>query len=483
MAFKRDLTLVIGGRFAAAAMALISIRVVTTVLTPEQYGELALLVAVQMFCGLFLINPVGQHINLHTHAWWDSGTLLSRLKSYRLYVLAVSLVGGVLVLSIGKQYSIEQFFYTALAMFAMIIASTWNATLIPMLNMLGFRAASVLWSTITIAVALASSVLLVIWLPSVTAWFTGQVIGMGAGALGAKYVLQNYAKQSNHSEGTLSLLNKHTIITYCLPLALATGLMWLQLSGYRFVIKSYWGLAQLGFLAVGLQLAGQIFAVAESLAMQFLYPLFYRRVSKHENLVEVELAFSDLLNTLVPVYFVLTGLVIFSAPYLLKILVATQFQNSIIFVMLGAGIELCRILGNLLSNAAQVKRKTKSLALPYAVGSITSLLLIYFAGVQQMEISWACVGLALGAIAMFIVMLTMMYKQVSFTIDTGRCFGGVATLFIMMALATLMPKASSLGMAAGMMVLITSTLSAVVLALLWKNPATLRLLNVKLREI
>ena len=112
MAFKRDLTLVIGGRFAAAAMALISIRVVTTVLTPEQFGELALLVAVQMFCGLFLINPVGQHINLHTHAWWDSGTLLSRLKSYRLYVLAVSLVGGVLVLSIGKQYSIEQFFYT-----------------------------------------------------------------------------------------------------------------------------------------------------------------------------------------------------------------------------------------------------------------------------------------------------------------------------------------------------------------------------------
>ena len=73
--------------------------------------------------------------------------------------------------------------------------------------------------------------------------------------------------------------------------------MWLQLSGYRFLIEGYWGLAQLGFMAVGLQLAGQISALAESLAMQFLYPLFYRRVSLQEEKNEVVLAFSDLLNT------------------------------------------------------------------------------------------------------------------------------------------------------------------------------------------
>lgn len=482
MALKRDLILLSGGRLVAAVMALISIRVVTTYLTPEQYGELALLITVQMFCGLLLINPVGQHINLHTHAWWDDGTLLARLKSYKAYILVVSLVGGMLVLGTAKQYSVEQFLCTAMAMFAMVVVATWNATLIPMLNMLGFRAASVLWSTITIAIALASSVLLVIWLPTATAWFAGQVVGMGVGALGAKYVLQQFAKQSNHSESTLSLLNKHTVITYCLPLAVATGLMWLQLSGYRFVIKSYWGLAQLGFLAVGLQLAGQVFALAESLAMQFLYPLFYRRVSKHENLEEVELAFSDLLNTLVPVYFVLTGLVIFSAPYLLKILVAAQFQNAIFFVKLGAGIELCRMLGNLLSNAAQVKRKTKSLALPYAVGAITSLFLIYFAGVQQMEITWACMGLAIGAVAMLMVMLMTMHRQVRFSLNKVRCFGGAVVMFAMIELATLIPKVSSLWVAIVMMLLITSIVGVVVLVLLWKNPATLRLLNVKLRE-
>lgn len=474
--------LVGGGRLAAALMALVAIRAVTTFLTPEQYGELALLITVQMFCGLFLINPVGQHINLHTHAWWDDGTLAARLRSYRRYVLAVSLVGLVAVLGMGKQHTVQQVLWTAIAMFTMVVAGTWNATLIPMLNMLGFRAASVLWGIITVAIGLASSILFVMWLPSATAWFAGQAIGMGGGALGAKYVLRKHAIQSKSAEGFLPLLDKRTVLTYCLPLALATGLMWLQLSGYRFVIEGYWGLAQLGFLAVGLQLAGQIWALAESLAMQFLYPLFYRRVSAHENRVEVELAFSDLLNTLIPVYFVLTGLLILIAPYLLKVLVASQFQDAIIFVMLGAGIEMCRVLGNLLSNAAHVRRKTKSLALPYAAGAMVSLVLIYLAGVRQMEIGWAGAGVLAGASVMFTVMTIEMYQQVKFSLDFVRCAAGAAVMLAMVLIGVWLPSIAGLGASIAMLMLMGALSGITILALLWKNPAALRLLNVQLRK-
>lgn len=474
--------LVSGGRLAAALMALITIRAVTTFLTPEQYGELALLIAVQMFCGLFLINPVGQHINLHTHAWWDDGTLMVRLKPYRRYVLAVSFVGGVVVLGIGKQHSVEQVLWTAAAMFAMVVAGTWNATLIPILNMLGFRAASVFWAITTVATGLASSILLVVWSPSASTWLAGQAIGMAVGALGAKYVLRRHAVQSRHSSARLHLLDKRTIMAYCLPLAVATGFMWLQLSGYRFVVEGYWGLAQLGFLAVGLQLAGQIWALAESLAMQFLYPLFYRRVSDHEKQAEVESAFSDLLNTLVPVYFVLTGLLVLSAPYLLKVLVASQFHDAIAFVMLGAGIELCRVLGNLLSNAAHVSRKTKSLTLPYAVGAMASLALIYLAGAWQMGIVWAGAALIMGAAAMIMVMWVSMRRQIRFTVDFKQWIWGAAVMLVMAVLVIWMPDVSGLGSAIVMLMLLATPASAAVMALLWKNPATLRLLNVQLRK-
>ena len=482
MAFKRDLIFVSGGRIVAAVMALIAMSAVTSYLSPEQYGELALLIAIQVFCGLILINPVGQHINLHTHAWWDRGTLLPRLKSFRLYVFAVSTVGGLLVLAIGQEYSVKQFLFTALSMFAMVTAATWNATLIHLLNMLGFRAESVLWSTISIIVSLLSSILLVLWLKSATAWFAGQMVGLTVGALGAKYVLQKYSKQPNHSQNRFSLLDKQIIISYCLPLALATGFMWLQLSGYRFVVEHYWGLTQLGLLAVGLQLAGQIFGLAESLAMQFLYPLFFRRVSDFENNAKVELALSDLINTLVPVYFLLTGLVVFSAQYLLKILVAPQFQDTIIFVMLGACIELCRVLANLLSNAAQVKRKTNSLAPAYAIGSFIGLVLICYAGVRHMDIIWACVALTIGVIAMFVTMLINMYSQVKFTLDIKRFVASVLTMLIMVSFVSFTPKVTDLTEAIGMMLLSILLMGVSIFALLWQNPSTLRLLNVQLRN-
>ena len=463
-------------------MTLVAIRAVTTFLTPEQYGELALLIAVQMFCGLFLVNPVGQHINLHTHAWWDDGSLMARLKSYRHYVLAVSLVGGTMALCIGKPHSIEQLLWAAAAVFFMVATATWNATLIGLLNMLGFRAPSVIWSVITVVAGLASSVILVTLLPSAIAWFIGQAIGMGIGALGAKYVLRRHTMNPKFHQNILPLLDRHTMLTYCLPLALATGFMWLQLSGYRFVIEGYWGLAQLGFLVLGLQLTGQIWALVESLAMQFLNPLFYRRVSAHAQQVEIELAFSDLLNTLVPVYFVLTGFLVLSAPYLLKVLVAPQFQNSISFVMLGAGIELCRVLGNLLSNAAHVRRKTKSLALPYAAGSMTALALIYLAGIRQMEIVWAGAALIIGGMMMLLVMWFGMRRQVRFTLDIARCMWGGAVMLAMAALVFWSPKVSGLGASIEMLMLVAIPAAVAVFALLNKNPATLRLLSVQLRN-
>lgn len=475
--------LIVGGRLVAAVMTLVALRMVTTFLSPEQFGELSLLVAIQMFCGLFLINPVGQYINLHTHAWWDDGTLFARLKSYRSYILWVALIGGGVALSIHRQHSINQTIFVMIIMFSMVIAGTWNATLIPMLNMLGFRGSSVLCSMVSIALGLFSSTILVSWYPTSSAWFAGQAIGLAVGAFSAKYVLSQHALDAKHSQEYLPLLSVSTVKTYCLPLAVATGLMWWQLSGYRFLIEHYWGLVQLGLLAVGMQLSSQIFALAESLTMQFFYPLFYRRINNHEDVLDDELALSDLLNTLVPLYFILTGLVIFSAPYLLKILVAQEFQNAITFVMLGACIELCRVLGNLLSNAAQIKRKTKSLTLPYAIGSITTLILIYFVAVKQMDLSWSGLAILLGACVMLMVMTIKMYQQVRFILDIRRFIAGFLTMIAMASSLTLIQKEETSLMEAVVMLLIVAHIAGlVVIALLWKNSAMLRLVNVKLRD-
>lgn len=480
MAFKRDFLVISGGRLASAFIALVSIRAVTTFLTPEQYGELALLITVQMFCGLFLVNPVGQYINLHTHTWWDDGSLFSRLKIYQRYILLVSLVGFFVALFVNHQASLDHSILTSLTIFLMVFAGTFNATLIPILNMLGYRGASVLWSILTISVGLILSISLSFFVPSATVWFLGQALGMLIGWLGASYYLRQHNKLSKPSN---SLLNKKIALSYCLPLALATGFMWLQLSGYRFLINNYWGLAQLGFFALGFQLVGQIWALVESLAMQFLYPLFFRKVSDYKNKVIVSQAYSDLLNTLMPVYFVVSGFIIISSPYLLKVLVSNQYKDATIFLSLGACVEMCRVLGNLLSNAAHVKRNTKALAIPYFIGALLSIAFIYFAGVSSLDIKWAGIGLLLGSIAMLIVMIITMHQQLKFMLDSSRCICGILIMVLMFIFSESMPIFDTWLKSFMMLILLVVVYSFIIFVLLRKNPATHRLLKVQLREI
>ena len=120
LARKADLLLLIGGRICAALIALFVLRAATTLLVPEEYGKLSLLVVLQMFCGLILINPVGQYINLHTHAWWDDGSLLPRLKKYRNYVLGVSCIGALVTFAVGIRNPYNQLLMNCAAVFFMM---------------------------------------------------------------------------------------------------------------------------------------------------------------------------------------------------------------------------------------------------------------------------------------------------------------------------------------------------------------------------
>ena len=139
MSLKIQLLLVTLSRFATALLTLIGLRIATHFLPPEQYGVLALLLAVQMLFALIIINPVGQHITLNTHTWWDDRTLLPRLKRYQNFILMISLLGGVSEIFIAPGDELNPTFISFLAVSLFILTSTWNNTLLFTLNMLPNR--------------------------------------------------------------------------------------------------------------------------------------------------------------------------------------------------------------------------------------------------------------------------------------------------------------------------------------------------------
>lgn len=347
-------------------------RLSTTFLSVEQFGVFSLLTAFRAFFGLFLINPVGQHINRHTHEWFSNGSLLARLHRYNHYIFFVALLAVMLVaiwLLLRGTLVIEMVSLASIAMGLSVYAGTWNGTLVPMLNMVGFRAMSVSLEVFTGLLVLLGSVFLVLHHNSGVYWFAGAVFGLGVVALLAWKLLQKQLVNSVGKPSTVKLLDKTTFVSFCLPLAAAAGFMWLLTSGYRFLVEWGWGASALGLMAVGFGIASQMWSICETLAMQFLFPHFYKAISDGDKAKQQQ-AYTDLINTLMPLYLILLGVTLVSGGWVLAVLTDIKFHDAYPYVFFGAIIEWCRVMAGLLSQAAQVTKRTSYNIVPYACSGL-----------------------------------------------------------------------------------------------------------------
>src|SRR5712691_7014824 len=195
MAANRELMWIVAGRIGTALLGVVAIRLITSLLAPQQYGFYSLLITFVSLCGLFLINPITQHINRMTHSWWADGTFLARLRYFWIYTAFVgTLVAGLAYFWLSRGLNIEYgnlSFLSSLAILVMVFVSTTNSTFIFAMNMLGFRGSSMLWGLFSIVVGLGASVTLTAVVPSGMGWFIGQILGLGVGAAGAWWALRH----------------------------------------------------------------------------------------------------------------------------------------------------------------------------------------------------------------------------------------------------------------------------------------------------
>ena len=473
----------IAGRLATALITLAGLRIATHFLVPEQYGVLALIVAIQTLCGFFFLNPINQYINLNTHVWWIDGTLLPRLKSYWAFIISVSMIGGMIAAFALPNDNLNSVILAIIAVFLVIGTSNFNSTLIASLNFLYYRTEFAIWSMITALTGLVFSVGLVWWHPTATVWVIGQSIGLLIGALGARAALIQRVEPAHAPDKTLPLLDRTTLYGYCIPVAIANGFMWLQLSGYRFEIELYWGLAELGYLAIGIQIASQIGGLAESLAIQFLFPMFYRRCSEHQNKAEVLSTLSDLLNTLAPLYFVLIGSIAAGAPYLLTVLVAGTYRSAANYLVIGAVIEGCRMVANLLGVTSHIMRQPRYLALPYALGSLCTFILITMAGQMSLSVFYTVLAVAAGSMTMLLAMWVNTKRLTSLAVDRRRWILALVWMVLLPIVFQMASTTVTLLEAIAFLAAIGSASGVVVAVLLYRNEALLRLVQVDMGKV
>jgi O-antigen/teichoic acid export membrane protein len=375
---------IIFGRGVQFFLAIAMLRVATTLLSPEEMGKVALVLTSIAFFAMFLINPVGMFINRRLHAWRINGSIAQYLKCYVGYLILVAIFSAVsLVLfdwcglmSFGMPIG-----WVVILVCASLIFNTINQTSIPSLNMFGFTSHFIVLSTASLAISFIFAFTLAqVVKKSAEYWILGLLVGqMALAIIGSMVLLKKVNVNVTGYKFIQNIHGKHfrSLFNFTWPLAIAAGLGWMQWQGYRFVIESHLGIAQLGLFVAGYSVSAGIIAGFESILTTYFQPQLYSEANKGQA-VDQALVWRRYASAVIPPVILTVVLIILVAPELTKIILSEGFQDAKYFVIWGALAEAARVLVGVYSLIAHINMRTIWLILPAIVGAFFSVGLSIF---------------------------------------------------------------------------------------------------------
>ena len=364
-------------RFLQILLSVVSIKLSSHLLAPEQMGRLALVNSIVAFFAFMFINPIGMFMNRRMHSWWRDGQWLGYQRWYYLYVLCVAVLAG-LTLVFGTPFYgglRMSLGWMALLICGSILVNTSNQGFVSTLNLLGF---AVPFGTLTILTPLLG--LLLSWLlcmrmgSQTEYWVSGLLLGQGLVTIAAVLVvLRRWADR-----GGPTLANRvptgamlRNLFRYAWPISVAVILAWAQNQGYRLVLERQIGLKELGIFVAGYGIALGIMSAMESLLASLLQPRFYSRLNSPGELPAE--AWNEYAAVALPIL-VLTGVTLAaSATEAVHIFLSPAYWGTATVVCWAAAIELTRTAANTYSLCMHAMMKTRGLMIPSLVGAILSI--------------------------------------------------------------------------------------------------------------
>ncbi|MGA2670016.1 MAG: hypothetical protein ABSF21_01165 [Dehalococcoidia bacterium] len=430
---RRDLITIMLGQGLQAVTGLVAIRLLTSLLPPEEAGRYYILLSLSAFFALLLINPVGMYINRKTHEWHRSGTIQKNLHLFWLYLLGVALFAFFVLLllksTVGLGIDITWLWLLALVAGGLLF-NTANVTVTTILNFLGNRIWFVIFTLLTLWVGLGLSFFFTSKINAQAEyWLAGVILAQFLiFFLSYRYLTTSLNRSRNEPRPGLPSIPKFSTMLpplhFAWPLAIVAGLSWVQSQSYRFVLSHFGGLEALGLFAVGYGIAASITAVFESIFDQYYLPIFYKEVSTAD-LEGRKTSWNRFAAYLFPGALVMTAFIIACTPYLIKLLVAPQFHEAGRFILWGGLAELFCLLARGFSMMAHAEMKTTWLILPSITGAAVAL-----GGVLALT-QWdpqvgTGIALTIAGFAMLLYLGIRLHKEVAFSLPWRRIFISIA---------------------------------------------------------
>ena len=257
-----------------------------------------------------------------------------------------------------------------------LLFNTVNQTVIPSLNLLGFRGWFIVLSLATIATGFIAALILILTIhPKAEYWLLGLLIGQAIfAAIGGKVFFGKLHSQGASSKPTRAHIN--VLLGFAWPVAISVGLNWVQSQSYRFLMEDSLGLAALGLFVAGYGISAGLIAAFESVLTTYCQPIFYKRVSNGDR-DEQSQAWNKYAGAILPSLILLVCFVAAVAPELTQLMLGPAYQSASQFVVWGAIAEAARVVSGVYGMVAHAKMKTRLLLIPNLMGAVVSVALIW----------------------------------------------------------------------------------------------------------
>lgn len=273
------------GQFIAALGSVLGVKILTSVLSPEVYGELALGQTVVLFTNQILFGPLGTAVLRFYAPAQENRQLSAYLKAIRGFVAQIAgILVAIAILVAAVLWTAGSIHWLGLALSALLFSFLAGFAALYDGMQTGARRRAVVawhqglgqWLIILVAVALTLS-----FGRSSSLAMTGFAIAGGA-VLISQFYCFNYTigrELTNRGEGSLDSETewRQKMLEFAWPLALWGLFSWMQLASAPWVLQNYCGAKDVGFFAVLSKLGYAPILILAGLMDQFLTPILFSR--------------------------------------------------------------------------------------------------------------------------------------------------------------------------------------------------------------
>ncbi len=344
--FKEGFWIVLGQAMAVLG-SLVGVRLLTELLDPAAYGELALWMTVATLVNQTVLGPLGNGITRFYSPAKERGDLGSYLHAVRRLVfwatgiIMLMILCTVVGLLIARR---TDWIAIAFAAFIFAILSGYNSILSGVQNAARQRFVVALHQGMESWVRFLFAVTLLLWLGATsTAAMIGYILAVIV-VLGSQYFFFRKIVPNNVIRVEDEKNWREQIWKFSWPISIFGIFTWAQLASDRWALGLFATMQEVGLYAVLFQLGYYPIATASGMVTQFLAPIYYQRAGDASN-IQRNASVNNLSWRLTKLSLVVTSVVFLMALHfhvqIFSVLVAKEYASVsylLPWIMLAGGV-------------------------------------------------------------------------------------------------------------------------------------------------